>query len=367
MLNPLALQEIPNHVLSGLRSLSQHLPQHLSSTLGAHYERMLDSKLKPAQTFCNLLERLVRANESGMNASKILGDPGETLKMRDDWTRFVDAPVIVAREVPCGTPEAGRIMGEEVIQLLTLGDTDTGFEIKTEDGATSQTRLKPDEILMKWAEYLNSLPARFPQTPARLFLLCMSALLTAALREISISGGEGFGAWWVVRCWIDEWMGWSAELGGFLAAVPSGTSIEGVSAGTTSATKSQDLEAAKSKDAIDPELSAAHTGLGTSTTDTGFAGTPPAKRFKVSTTPTAGTPGVSTPTRVRAPKQSTPRGKPSLLGASGTLGSTKSGSVGTKVTTTTTAGFDDDPVSVTVSAAATRVTEAPAASAIQFH
>lgn len=339
MLNPLALQEIPSHVLSGLRSLSQHLPQHLSSTLGGHYERMLEAKLKPAQTFCNLLERLVRANESGMNASKILGDPGETLKMRDDWTRFVDAPVIVTREVPCGSPEAGRIMGDEVIQLLTVGDK-TGFEIKTEDGTTTaqvQQGLKPEEILVKWAEYLNSLPARFPQTPARLFLLCMSALLTAALREISINGGEGFGAWWVVRCWMDEWMGWSAELGGFLAAAPAaGTSIEGVSA-RAAASKPQDpaaAAAAMSKDASGLDATA-QTGLGTATTDSGFAGTPRAKRIKVSTTPTAASGAVSTLSKVRASKKSTTRGKPSMLGGSGTLHSTKSGSAGTKVTPTT--------------------------------
>jgi len=37
-----------------------------------------------------------------------------------------------------------------------------------------------------------------------------------ALRDITVAGGEGFGAWWVVRCWMDEWMGWIAEKGGFL-------------------------------------------------------------------------------------------------------------------------------------------------------
>jgi regulatory factor X len=46
--------------------------------------------------------------------------------------------------------------------------------------------------------------------------LCTSALVTSALREISLAGGAGFGAWWVLRCWIDEWVGWCAELGGFI-------------------------------------------------------------------------------------------------------------------------------------------------------
>lgn len=246
MLSPLGLQEIPPLVVTGLKSLSQNLPQHLSSTLG-QYHSLLEAKLKPAHTFCNLLDRLIRANESGLNASKILGDPIETRKMRDDWTRFVHPQSIVAREVSCGSAEVQRILGEEVVQLLSTDLQTGGFDtdIKSEDptrleggnslfpfgktngilGSSSSNSVpdssgaisKSEMIVLKWAQYLSSLPWRFPNVPARLFLLCMSALLTASLREISVNGGEGFGAWWVVRCWIDEWMGWLAEMGGFLA------------------------------------------------------------------------------------------------------------------------------------------------------
>jgi regulatory factor X len=44
----------------------------------------------------------------------------------------------------------------------------------------------------------------------------MESVGAGALRDITVAGGEGFGAWWVVRCWMDEWMGWIAEKGGFL-------------------------------------------------------------------------------------------------------------------------------------------------------
>lgn len=250
MLSPLGLQEIPVQVVAGLRSLSQFLPQHLTNTL-SNYDRMLQAKLKPAQAFCNLLDRLIRANETGLNAGKILIDPIETRKMREDWSRFVDPKAIVMREVPCGSKEAQRILGEDVIQLLSIDEFNNDIfdmDIKSEgsqgakqgiipgerginnvfafgkDGVSLEQRdsddgafSKSEVIVLKWAQYLSSLPWRFPNVPARLFLLCMSALLTASLREISMNGGEGFGAWWVVRCWIDEWMGWSAEMGGFLA------------------------------------------------------------------------------------------------------------------------------------------------------
>ena len=217
MLSPLGLHEIPLQVISGLRSLSQYLIVHLTNTL-SNYDRMLQAKLKPAQAFCNLLDRLIRANEAGLNAGKILVDPVETRKMRDDWSRFVDPKAIVMREVPCGSVEAQRILGEEVIQLLDDHVKDDGkFALKTGANGEAAAFSKSETMVLKWAQYLSSLPWRFPNVSPRLFLLCMSGLLTAALRDISMNGGEGFGAWWVVRCWIDEWMGWSAEMGGFMA------------------------------------------------------------------------------------------------------------------------------------------------------
>lgn len=245
MLSPLALQEVPVQVVVGLRSLAQYLPEHLTSTLG-NFDRMLQAKLKPAQAFCNLLDRLIRANESGVNAGKILVDPIETRKMREDWSRFINPKAIVMREVPCGGAETEKILREDVINLLSIdefGDEfDVGIKAEGENDAIKRNSTfgtnsdlrntdqsgdvqqvesnnfsRSEVIVLKWAQYLNSLPLRFPHVPARLFLLCMSGLLTASLREISMNGGEGFGAWWVVRCWIDEWMGWSAEMGGFLA------------------------------------------------------------------------------------------------------------------------------------------------------
>lgn len=242
MLSPLALQDVPIQVISGLKSLSQFLPQHLTNSLGS-FDRMLQVKLQPAQSFCNLLDRLIRANEACLNASKILVDPIETRKMREDWSRFVDPKAIVQREVPCGGADAQKIFGDEIVQLLAAGELGEDLELEilkdvskregsfangefpqqssetasgageNRDGAIS----KSEVVVLKWAQYLSSLPWRFPQVPPRLFLLCMSGLLTASLRDISMNGGEGFGAWWVVRCWIDEWMGWSAEMGGFLS------------------------------------------------------------------------------------------------------------------------------------------------------
>jgi regulatory factor X, other len=81
-------------------------------------------------------------------------------------------------------------------------------------------------VLDQWAMWLCKLPGRFPKVPPRVFLWCMESVGAGALRDITVAGGEGFGAWWVVRCWMDEWMGWIAEKGGFLE-MDSGTELTG--------------------------------------------------------------------------------------------------------------------------------------------
>ena len=200
--------------------------------------------------------------------------------MRSDWLRFVSPKTIVERELPCGEVLAEQILRDEVVGLLSPenkfsnggsggqnGDSPVrgrggGGEVATPprkrarldivgnstnnatnpptfaafDAQTSATemidvqptgsttdQLPPSDgasmtqgVLDQWAMWLCKLPERFPKVPPRVFLWCMESVGAGALRDITVAGGEGFGAWWVVRCWMDEWMGWIAEKGGFL-------------------------------------------------------------------------------------------------------------------------------------------------------
>ena len=191
--------------------------------------------------------------------------------MRSDWLQFVSPKVIVERELPCGDMLAEQILKDEVVALLSPenkfsnggqngdspvtrragGDTttpprkrqrlDVGNStvnpptfssidsqspselIDTQPMITSDQQLPPSDgasmtqgVLDQWAMWLCKLPERFPKVPPRVFLWCMESVGAGALRDITVAGGEGFGAWWVVRCWMDEWMGWIAEKGGFL-------------------------------------------------------------------------------------------------------------------------------------------------------
>lgn len=175
--------------------------------------------------------------------------------MRSDWLRFVSPKAIVQRELPCGEILAEQILREEVVNLLSPeikfsngGHNADNGEIGTpprkrartdmlgnsnpptfasfdtpEESVNVPEALPPSDgasmtqgVLDQWAMWLCKLPERFPKVPPRLFLWCMESVGAGALRDITVAGGEGFGAWWVVRCWMDEWMGWIAEKGGFL-------------------------------------------------------------------------------------------------------------------------------------------------------
>lgn len=225
LLSPLVLQDVPPQVLQGLRSLCNHLPATLSEAVKNQTEAYQEARMKPALAFVALVDRLLRTNEAGQNAGRILILEPELRQMRSDWTQFINAPTLVEREVPCGGGElVARILQEEVIRLLSPDEYGDVFDpevmefrhTKDENGRSHASKL--EEVIVKWARYLSSLPSRFPHVPPRLFLLTFTSVVNAALREITFNGAVSFGAWWVVQCWIGEWMHWTAELGGFLTA-----------------------------------------------------------------------------------------------------------------------------------------------------
>ncbi|KAK7202552.1 RFX DNA-binding domain-containing protein [Myxozyma melibiosi] len=235
MLAPLALQVVPANVLTALRSLSMTLPQNILTSFRTLPPQFVQVKLRPAYAFSNLIGRLLRVTNSANAAARILANPNERKSMLADWINYVDARLIVLREAPCGGAMALKILTEDLIALLAVPAENIAAnadhwgrphsrdlnDVSTSPAPPSPTPGKDDMndpgegIIEQWAEYLTALPLRFPNVSARMFLLYMNGILTAALREITLNGGEAFGAWWMVRCWIDEWIAWVAEQGGF--------------------------------------------------------------------------------------------------------------------------------------------------------
>ncbi|EMR08715.1 hypothetical protein PNEG_02893 [Pneumocystis murina B123] len=232
LLSPLALQVVPPQILSSLRVLSSTLINHITHTLSIHPQHFVRAKVVPAVAFSALLSRLLRVNDTAHAAARFLTNPADRELMRNDWLRYIDTRAIVNRELPCKEDEAVKIL-DDVIQLLygsnqlnipkknstnkvgsssiSSADTSQADHSINNDGTNTL-----DGSLNRWADYFSSLPSRFPNVSPKLFLLCAGTVETAILREITVAGGESFGAWWVVRCWIDEWLCWISERGGFL-------------------------------------------------------------------------------------------------------------------------------------------------------
>ncbi|KAH3671201.1 hypothetical protein WICMUC_004718 [Wickerhamomyces mucosus] len=200
MLANLALQEIPHHVLQQLKQVSITFPEKVSSSLTLLPTQLVLEKLALAKHFSQLIARLVRVAETAQSASRVLTHNLDRELMYEDWCKYVNVDKIALKELPCDGENyrtAVEILQVKVPELL-------------------KREMLNESVITEWGIYISKLPHLFRGVPPRLYLLCTSALLTSALREISLAGGGGFGAWWVTRCWIDEWVGWCAELGGFL-------------------------------------------------------------------------------------------------------------------------------------------------------
>lgn len=197
---------IPPEVLMRLKQISSGYVKTMSNNLFSSKmsKNLVMVKLKLAKNFVNLLNRLIKIIETGRASARILGDESEKQSMLQDWSKL-DMEEIVNREIPCS---------DENIELLTQvlkDDVARLLDKNSNDGSDPNM-----DIMTKASGFISELPGKFPSTNPRLFILLTSNLLTTCLREISLSGGQGFGAWWIVRCWVDELLAWNFELGGFL-------------------------------------------------------------------------------------------------------------------------------------------------------
>jgi regulatory factor X len=253
-------------VLHALRSLEQSLPEQVRSAYASHPSYLLQAKLSPVIDFSRLLGRLLRVNATAHAAAKFLSNPADCALMLRDWSHYLDARRLVMRELPCGADRAIEIIENEIPALLSYSSTEMyNNHMQTQSSTTTPVgnagdlnsiaaaRRAEDRIeasivdsgvsssnsqsqqyvnmgdgghiptaiegaIDRWAGYLQAMPSQFPLCPPRVFLWAMGAVETSVLREITVSGGEAFGLLWVVRCWVDEWMAWLAERGGFLAS-----------------------------------------------------------------------------------------------------------------------------------------------------
>lgn len=220
LLSPLALQVVPSAVMSALKQFSASLTSHISATFANQPSHVIQAKAEPSAIFSSLLDRLLRVNEAAHAAARILVHAPDRALMRQDWCNYVNCKVIVEREVPCSAAAVQRILEDEIISLLQPQSEGSQVRNITPSSGDAEDEIESltttESVLDRWTHFLAQLPHRFPHVSPRLFLLSVGAVASAALRDMTMTGAKSFGSWWVVRCWVDEWIGWTAERGGFL-------------------------------------------------------------------------------------------------------------------------------------------------------
>lgn len=233
----LTLQAAPVVVINILNNISQTLHNHISKTFANQPQHVLEAKLRPATVFAGLLHRLIRVNSAAHAAANLLTIDQNREQMWIEWVTMVNPKRVMEAELPdCGYEEVYKIMTTEMRSLLeplqsTGYQDDTSFySFEADNGGFAQflqsqtapptrngpSQVSTENVLDRWSGFLSSLAGRFPKASARTILHCISAVGTAALRDITIMSGLSYQHWWVLKIFVDEMALWLAEMGGFL-------------------------------------------------------------------------------------------------------------------------------------------------------
>ncbi|KAK0662419.1 Protein sak1 [Lasiodiplodia hormozganensis] len=222
----LTLQVTPPVVLNFLNNISRELHKHISKTFQGHPLHVLEARLEPATLFAQLLHRMLRANQAAHAAAALLMIDQNRNQMWMDWVTYVNPKRVMESELPnCGYEETYKILTQDVRSLLLPLSTPVWLENGThyQEAALQAARQHGDSpitnetVIDRLANFLSNLGTRFPNADARTLLHCISAVGTAACREITVENGASFSPWWITKVFVDELSLWLASLGGFLA------------------------------------------------------------------------------------------------------------------------------------------------------
>ena len=234
--SPLALQVVPLLVLRTFKAISTKLTRHIISIFQTHPLHVRKARLFPATIFANLLDRLARVNEAAHAAANMLTNDANREQMWQDWVHHVRAKHVAQETLDLRTTEMLKIVDivvhdiRELLTPLTTYQHSTAFEHYSAPRYfpqdTSSYVAPPLEdpaegILDRWANFLYTLPARFPKSDGKHIVHYMALASNAAIRDITVAQALSFGSWWITKVWVDEMLLWLVENGGFMDYDPA--------------------------------------------------------------------------------------------------------------------------------------------------
>ncbi|KHJ34256.1 putative cephalosporin c regulator 1 [Erysiphe necator] len=224
---PLTLQVAPKPVLDTLRNISERLVPHIQNCFQGHPAHVLQAKIGPATLFAGLLDRELRVNLTAHAAANMLSNPANRDQMYEEWITMVRVRKIAESVPTIGMDDVVNLILTELRDLLNPVDVNWELERRTLYGEialrSSQQQLSDtnadattENVLDRWVNFLLSLPEKFPYASHAEIVWSVQSIGTAVMRDITLSQGKSFGAWWVTKCWIDEMIAFLAEQGGFM-------------------------------------------------------------------------------------------------------------------------------------------------------
>jgi regulatory factor X len=219
---PLTLQVMPPVVMKFLDAVSKLLDDHISKTFEGLPQHVLDAKLESATIFGQLLQRMLRANQSAHAAGAILIDDENRNRMWIEWVKFVQPKCMMNAILPdCGyDQDIYKLLTHDIRALLLPLNTDPNLERNThyEMAAMAQNSMpQPQSFeLDRIGHFLESLKARYPKVPSRDLLHYIHGITGHGLRDITMDNGESYNCWLITKCFIDELTLWLVHAGGFL-------------------------------------------------------------------------------------------------------------------------------------------------------
>lgn len=234
--SPLALQVVPLIVLKTFKAISTKLTRHIISVFQTHPLHVRKARLFPATVFANLLDRLARVNEAAHAAANMLTNDANREQMWQDWVHHVRAKHVAQDTLTLRTTEMLKIVDivvhdiKELLTPLTTYQHPTALELynapryfpqNTSSYAAPPLEDPAEGILDRWANFLYSLPARFPKADGKMIVHYMTLASDAAIRDITVAQAPSFGSWWITKVWVDEMLLWLVENGGFMDYDPA--------------------------------------------------------------------------------------------------------------------------------------------------
>ncbi|KAI4918274.1 hypothetical protein J4E90_002658 [Alternaria incomplexa] len=220
----LTLQVAPPAVLKFLDNVAKTLHAHIAAKFAPLPIHVLEAKLEPATLFAHLLRQMLRVNSAAHAAAVMLTAESHRTQMFADWLEHVNIKRIIANELPasCAHEEVYNILTTEIRSMLGPLPQEIQLPSGTiHRAAYPDPPADPSEsVIDRIAAFLTQLPSRFPGAHARTIMHCISALGSAAIREITVENGISFQGWWLTKVFVDEMAQWLASLGGFLGHAP---------------------------------------------------------------------------------------------------------------------------------------------------